>query len=59
VGVFQVLFDQFSELEPLVEFAHLEQPTFRSDTGTLEAGLDFPALLARQPHSLPMTRPTG
>jgi hypothetical protein len=36
----QMLFDQFAEPEPLVEFAHQDQATVRSDAGALELGLE-------------------
>jgi hypothetical protein len=38
--VCQILFDQFSEPEPLVEFAHQDQAAVGSDARTLEADLE-------------------
>jgi len=38
-GVRQMLFDQFSEPESLVKFAHQDQAAVGSDAGTLE--IDF------------------
>jgi hypothetical protein len=35
-----MLFDQFAESEPLVEFAHQDQATVRSDAGALELDLE-------------------
>jgi hypothetical protein len=39
-GVCQVLFDEFSEAESLVEFAHQNQAAVRSHAGTLEIDLE-------------------
>jgi len=39
-AVRQMLFDQFAESEPLVEFAHQNQATVRSDAGALELDLE-------------------
>src|ERR1035437_1274092 len=39
-AVRQILFDQFAESEPLVEFAHQDQTTVRSDAGALELDLE-------------------
>jgi hypothetical protein len=39
-AVRQMLFDQFAESEPLVEFAHQDQATVRSDAGALELDLE-------------------
>jgi hypothetical protein len=39
-GVRQILFDQCSEPQPLVEFAHQDQAAVGSDAGTLESDLE-------------------
>jgi hypothetical protein len=39
-AVGQMLRDQFAESEPLVEFAHQDKATVRSDSGALELDLE-------------------